>query len=95
MIDTLQQYSLIHPIELSAYSIISNNLDSLNQSIAELREFQALMIVKLKSLIELETDKFRLYKAEIHYQQEIIKKLSLLEKRLDKLIKKYETLKSN
>lgn len=81
----------IHPVELSVYSILSSNLDGIQQSINELRESQAILIITMRKIsqsLDMEdkllynTDEYKLW----------CKELNLLEKRLTKLNKRYSKL---
>lgn len=88
----------VHPVELSVYSILSSNLDGLQQSINELRESQAILIIllrKQKSLLNSELD--------ILYDKEQFKewgaRMKSIEKRIKNLTKRYnkvnETLQNH
>lgn len=78
----------VHPVELSVYSVLSSNLDGLQQSINELRESQAILIILLRKQKQLITDEL-----EILYDKEQFKQwgkqIKSIEKRIKLLTKRY------
>lgn len=81
----------VHPVELSVYSMLSSNLDGIQQSINELRESQAILIITMRKLNQaLGQENKLLYESEEfkYWSQEIIN----MEKRLKVLNKRYAKL---
>lgn len=83
----------VHPIELCVYSLLSNNLESIYQSINELRESQAMLILRLKQIKAGSREEHELITAKCTLQEEI-KRLKGLEKRTMELSKRYERILS-
>lgn len=81
----------VHPVELSVYSILSSNLDGIQQSINELRESQAILIITMRKISQSLDMEERL----LHDMNEYklwCKELNHLERRLRKLTKRYSKL---
>lgn len=91
--NTMNQHSNenVHPIELSVYSILSSNLDGIQQSINELRESQAILIITMRKISRsLELENGLLYSVDEYKRW--CKELNHLENRLKKLNKRYSKL---
>lgn len=74
----------IHPVELSVYSLVSSDLDNLYQAINELRESQALLILKLRTVRDsLRLENELLFDSNEYKAQ--FKELNNLQKRLQKI----------
>ncbi|KAK5960084.1 Snn1p PWA37_002576 [Arxiozyma heterogenica] len=81
----------VHPVELSVYSILSSNLDGIQQSINELRESQAILIITMRKISQsLDMEERLLH--DINEYKLWCKELNHLEKRLKKLTKRYSKL---
>lgn len=90
---TAEGNSGVHMVELCVYSMLSADLDGIYQSINELRESQALLILMLRK-----------YRSSLKYESELMydnlsfneskSKLHELEKRLDKLAKRFGEIDS-
>lgn len=81
----------VHPIELCVYSILSNNLDGIYQSVNDLRESQALLVVRLKQIRNLLKEEQEYYNEEegLGVERERLEELEL---RVEKLTQKYKKL---
>ncbi|KAL3233711.1 Biogenesis of lysosome-related organelles complex 1 subunit SNN1 [Nakaseomyces bracarensis] len=95
---TDSDYNSIHPIELSVYSVVSSDLDGLYQAINELRESQALLILKLRTVRdslkhenELLFDE-KSYNRSFKEMDELERRLSVITTRLDNLVAKSQKL---
>lgn len=90
---TTSEEITVHPVELSVYSIVSSNLDGIQQSINELRESQAILIITMRKISQsLKQEDKLLYESDdfkIWSQQ-----LTSLEARLKTLHKRYAKLSS-
>ncbi|CAL9727829.1 biogenesis of lysosome-related organelles complex 1 subunit Snn1p [Monosporozyma unispora] len=81
----------VHPVELSVYSIVSSNLDGIQQSINELRESQAILIITMRKISQsLKQEDKLLYESEDFKLWS--KELTSLESRLKVLYKRYSKL---
>lgn len=81
----------IHPVELCVYSILSNNLDGIYQSINELRESQALLILRLKQIRGTLKNEHDILTNEGHLKNEC-ERLDKLKLRVDRLVDRYDKL---
>ena len=79
----------VHPVELSVYSLISTDLDGINQSVTELRESQAILILKLRHIREsLKREHAMMYEAEDLKAANL--KLESLKRRISTLEKRFK-----
>ncbi|SCU88252.1 LADA_0E09076g1_1 [Lachancea dasiensis] len=81
----------LHPIELCVYSVLSNNLDGLYQSVNELRESQALLLVKLRQIRTFLKDEQDFYDEQQGLTDEI-RRLKAIKVRTEALVERYEAL---
>ncbi|AGO14205.1 AaceriAER412Wp [[Ashbya] aceris (nom. inval.)] len=81
----------IHPIELCVHSILSSNLEGIYQAITELRESQALLIMKFNQVKKSFTEEQELLQEEGSLKEELAR-MNQLKKRLDKLTELYAEL---
>lgn len=86
-------YTSIHPIELSVYSVVSSDLDGLYQAINELRESQALLIIKLRTVRDSLKQENQLLFDEKQYN-ESFKEVGELEKRLGSIATRLSNLET-
>lgn len=84
----------VHPIELCAYSLLSNNLESIYQSITDLRESQAVLILRMKQLRESCKNEQELIAEEGSLNKEMAR-VEVLEQKVDILSKRYERMLSS
>lgn len=81
----------LHPVELSVYSLLSTDLDGINQSINELRGSQVILILKLREIREsLKREYNLLYEAED--MREATVKLEDLKKRTLALEQRFKVI---
>lgn len=81
----------VHPLELCVYSILSNNLDGIYQSVNELRESQALLVVRLRQIRDSLKQEQDCYMQNLGLSDELAR-LKGLKVRVDKLVEKYAML---
>lgn len=86
-------YNSIHPIELSVYSVVSSDLDGLYQAINELRESQALLIIKLRTVRDSLKQENELLYDEKQYNKSF-KEIDDLEKRLNSITTRLHELET-
>lgn len=88
----------VHPVELSVYSIVSSNLDGIQQSINELRESQAILIITMRKISQslkqedkllYESDDFKIWSRQL---TSLEARLKTLHKRYSKLLLKNQSL---
>lgn len=80
----------VHPVELSVYSLISTDLDGINQSVTDLRESQAILILKLRHIREsVKREHNMMYEAEDLNTANA--KLESLKRRVSKLEKRFKS----
>ncbi|CCC71163.1 hypothetical protein NCAS_0G02760 [Naumovozyma castellii] len=83
----------VHPVELSVYSIMSSELDELYQSIDDLRQSQALLVLTLRKL----RDSLRSEHSILQDKTEMIQPLNQmkeLDERLAKIRKRFDLMLS-
>ncbi|CCK68949.1 Snn1p KNAG_0B05170 [Huiozyma naganishii CBS 8797] len=81
----------LHPVELCVYSMLSTDLDGVQQSINKARESQTLLILSLRRIMKSLDDESKVLYNEEEYS-EITNKLTALEERVRLLRKRYEKL---
>ncbi|SCU94126.1 LAFA_0F20032g1_1 [Lachancea sp. 'fantastica'] len=81
----------LHPVELCVYSVLSNDLDGIYKSVNDLRESQALLLVKLRQLKSSLKEEQDFYSEEDGFREEILR-LKDLKTRADALVKTYKAL---
>ncbi|SCV05483.1 LANO_0H08482g1_1 [Lachancea nothofagi CBS 11611] len=81
----------VHPVELCVYSVLSNNLDGIYQSVNELRESQALLVVKLRQIRASLKEEHDFY-TESEGLRDECNRLKELKERTDALVEKYKAL---
>ncbi|CEP62105.1 Snn1p LALA0_S04e07910g [Lachancea lanzarotensis] len=81
----------LHPVELCVYSVLSNDLDGIYKSVNDLRESQALLLVKLRQLRNSLKEEQVFYSEEDGLMDEIVR-LKNLKIRADALVKTYKSL---
>ncbi|SCW02043.1 LAFE_0E12904g1_1 [Lachancea fermentati] len=87
----IAQAAGVSPVELCVYSILSNNLDGIYQSINELRESQALLILRLRQV----RDSLKGEQEFLNQGQNLkveCERLENLKTRVDALVKRCVTL---
>ncbi|CDO95459.1 unnamed protein product [Kluyveromyces dobzhanskii CBS 2104] len=84
----------VHPIELCVYSLLSSNLENIYQSINELRESQAVLILRLKQLRETCKEGQDQINKEGSLNNEIAR-LNKIEMKVDAVLKRYEKMVSS
>ncbi|AQZ14267.1 SNN1 (YNL086W) [Zygosaccharomyces parabailii] len=91
--DETAECNVVHPAELIVYSLLSNDLDGIYQSIGELRESQALLILMLKKMKSSLRDEMHLL-----YDKSTLKeaddRLENLEKRVQVVRSRFHDIKS-
>ncbi|AQZ10455.1 SNN1 (YNL086W) [Zygosaccharomyces parabailii] len=91
--DETAECNAVHPAELIVYSLLSNDLDGIYQSIGELRESQALLILMLKKMKSSLRDEMQLM-----YDKSTLKeadnRLENLEKRVQILQSRFHDIKT-
>lgn len=81
----------VHPVELSVYSVLSSNLDGIQQSINELRESQAILIITMRKISRSLKQEDKLLYDSTEFKR-VSKELNSLESRLKVLHKRYSKL---
>ncbi|AET40125.1 Snn1p Ecym_5369 [Eremothecium cymbalariae DBVPG len=81
----------IHPIELCIYSVLSSNLEAIYQAINELRESQALLVMKLNQVRSSFQEEQEILREEGSLKEELAR-LHVLKRRVDKIVETYSAL---
>lgn len=82
----------IHPVELCVYSILSSNLEGIYQAINELRESQALLVMKLNQIKSKFQEEQKLLDEQVSLKKEV-EMMNTLTKRVDSLVNRYTLLR--
>ena len=97
----LEGGSQVHPVELCVYSTLSTDLDTIYQSISELRKSQALLILYIRKVRDsLKKENEVLYgvadlRGPIEKLKELTKRVNYLEMNYEMLQQRTSTLNDN
>ncbi|SCU86567.1 LAME_0D06722g1_1 [Lachancea meyersii CBS 8951] len=81
----------VHAVELCVYSVLSNNLDGIYQSVNDLRESQALLLIKLRQVKNSLKEEQDFYNEQDGLRDEIAR-LKGLKLRVEALLETYKSL---
>lgn len=84
--------NVVHPAELIVYSLLSNDLDGIYQSISDLRESQALLILLLRKIKNSLKEESQLLYEKNNWKEDT-DRLDALKKRVDSLNSRFQNLK--
>lgn len=85
--------NVVHPAELIVYSLLSNDLDGVYQSINDLRESQALLILMLRKIKNSLKEESQLLYDKSNWKEDN-DRLDVLKRRVDSLRTRFWNLKS-
>lgn len=85
--------NVVHPAELIVYSLLSNDLDGIYQSINELRESQALLVLILRKIKTSLREESQLLYNKNNWKDDDVR-IDGLGKRVESLKSRFQTLKT-